>query len=114
MKWIKYKFLATRVNHGTEEAPEWEDVVIKKEVGWNEINEAVAKREAYNGEYAIVDDGAPDYTAAPGNILAGEYVTVDGVLYLATENIPNGEPIIPGQNATATTIEQQLYAMKGE
>lgn len=51
---------------------------------------------------------------APHNILAGEYVTVSGVLYKATENIPNGEPIIVGQNAIATTYEEQLYELKGE
>ena len=27
------------------------------EMGWNEANEELAKREAYNGEYTIEDDG---------------------------------------------------------
>lgn len=106
MKIIKYKFLV-----GEADA---EPILSDVEIGWNETNEEIARREAYNGEYAIVDDGAPDYAAAPGNILAGEYVTVDGVLYLAMENIPNGEPVIVGQNAIVTTVEEQLYAMKGE
>ena len=49
------------------------------------------------------------------NILAGEYVTVMGVLYKATTNIPNGEQIVTGQNAVETTIEEQLYELtKGE
>jgi hypothetical protein len=26
-------------------------------LGWNEVNEEIAKREAYNGEYTIEDDG---------------------------------------------------------
>lgn len=57
----------------------------------------------------------PEQTiVAPRNITAGEYVTVDGVLYKAIENIPNGEPILAGQNAIATTIEEQLYELKGE
>ena len=30
------------------------------EMGWNEINEEVAKREADNGEYTIEDDGQPE------------------------------------------------------
>ena len=52
---------------------------------------------------------------APKNILAGEYITINGVLYKATENIPNGEPIIVGQNAYETTIEAQLAELaKGE
>lgn len=27
------------------------------EMGWNEANEEIAKAEAYNGEYEIIDDG---------------------------------------------------------
>lgn len=55
------------------------------------------------------------YSLAPRNITTGEYVTVNGVLYKATENIPNGEPIIVGQNAIKTTIEEQLAELaKGE
>lgn len=45
---------------------------------------------------------------APRNITAGEYVTVNGTMYKATTNIPSGEPIITGQNAIETTIEEQL------
>lgn len=52
---------------------------------------------------------------APHNITEGEYITVNGVLYKATENIPNGASIITGQNAVVTTVEEQLYEMtKGE
>jgi hypothetical protein len=52
---------------------------------------------------------------APRNIMEGEYITVDGVLYKAIANIPSGEPIITGQNAIETTIEEQLAALaKGE
>ena len=54
-------------------------------------------------------------TTAPRNVVKGEYVTINGVLYKATANIPNGEPIIVGQNAVVTTVEEQLYEMtKGE
>ena len=52
---------------------------------------------------------------APRNIVAGEYITVGGVLYKATDNIPAGERIITGQNATETTYEEQLYELtRGE
>jgi uncharacterized membrane protein len=52
---------------------------------------------------------------APRNLTDGEYITVDGVMYKATSNIPNGEPIITGQNAVETTIEEQLAELaKGE
>lgn len=52
---------------------------------------------------------------APRNIIEGEYITVGGVLYKATDNIPAGERIITGQNATETTYEEQLYELtRGE
>lgn len=52
---------------------------------------------------------------APRNITEGEYITVNGVLYKAITNIPSGEPIITGQNAIETTIEEQLAELaKGE
>lgn len=45
--------LCTRTNIGTEEAPEWEEVLSAVRMDWNEVNEEIAKREAYNGEYSI-------------------------------------------------------------
>lgn len=63
MKIIKYKFLSAEINHGTEEEPNIEQFFIGVEVGWNEANEEIAKKEAYNGEYTIEDDGQPDPVA---------------------------------------------------
>lgn len=37
-----------------------EENLIPVEMGWNEINEETAKREAYKGEYTIEDDGQPE------------------------------------------------------
>lgn len=80
--------------------------------------------------YKLVDGKAVECTAeeikaqeeankpkatAPRNIIAGEYITIDGVLYKAIRNIPSGERIITGQNAIETTIEEQLAELaKGE
>ena len=113
-KVIKYKFLSCEVNHGTEENPDIEQIFFDVIMGWNESNEEVAKREAYSGEYTIEDDGISVYPIAPRNIDTGECVTVGGVLYLATENIPNGEPVIIGQNAIVTSVEEQLYKLTKE
>ena len=68
---------------------------------------------------AFVYDPVPEQKesdpVAPRNIMEGEYITVKGVLYKAIANIPSGEPIITGQNAIETTIEEQLAEMaKGE
>ena len=62
-KVIKYN-LCTKVNHGTEETPQWEEILSPVEMGWNETNEEIAQREAYNGEYTIEDDGEEETPAA--------------------------------------------------
>ena len=59
MKVLKYR-LMTEVNHGTEEQPDIQQIFSDVSMGWNEANEEIAKREAYNGEYTIEDDGAPE------------------------------------------------------
>ena len=35
---------------------------------WNEANEEIAKKEADNGEYTIVDDGQAEPVAAPSQL----------------------------------------------
>lgn len=35
------------------------------EMDWNETNEEIAKKEAYNGEYTIEDDGQPEPAVQP-------------------------------------------------
>lgn len=64
-KVIKYKFLSCEVNYGTEENPDIEQIFSDVEMGWNETNEEIAKREAYNGEYTIEDDGQPEPAETP-------------------------------------------------
>lgn len=59
MKILKYN-LCTRVNHGTEEEPKIEEILSLVTMGWNEVNEEIAKREAHNGEYTIEDDGVEE------------------------------------------------------
>ena len=66
-------------------------------------------------EIAVQEKENEPKTVAPRNIMDGEYITVDGVLYKATSNSPNGERIVSGQNAMVTTIEEQLYELtRGE
>ena len=64
MKIIKYNF-CTRVNHGTTENPDWEEILSPVKMSWSEANEEIAKKEAYNGEYTIEDDGKPEPEAKP-------------------------------------------------
>jgi hypothetical protein len=59
MKVIKYN-LRTRVNVGSETEPEWAEILTPVELGWSEANEAIAKREAADGQYSIADDGATE------------------------------------------------------
>lgn len=64
MKRLIYE-IATEVNLGTEDNPKIEQVLHTKKMQWNEANEEIAKKEAYNGEYTIEDDGMPDPVAEP-------------------------------------------------
>lgn len=63
MEAIKYKFLSAEVNHGTEEQPDIEKIYLDKSIPYSEVNEEIAKKEAYNGEYTIEDDGQPEHEA---------------------------------------------------
>ena len=65
MKIIKYNFLSTEINHGTEDNPNIEPIILEAQVNCptEEIFKANlerVKREAYNGEYTIEDDGQPE------------------------------------------------------
>ena len=64
MKVLKYR-LMTEVNHGTEEQPDIQKIFSGVSLGWSEANEEIAKREAYNGEYTIEDDGEPEPKPEP-------------------------------------------------
>lgn len=59
MKVLKYR-LMTEVNLGTEEQPDIQQIFSDVSLGWSEANEELAKREAWNGEYTIEDDGEPE------------------------------------------------------
>ena len=66
MKIIKYQ-LCTEVNHGTEGELNIEQVFSAVSLGWSVANEAIAKAEAYNGDYEIIDDGKPEPVIPPTN-----------------------------------------------
>ena len=67
MKVLKYR-LMTEVNHGTDEQPDIQQIFSDVSLGWSEANEELAKREAYNGEYTIEDDGQPEPTQEPSQL----------------------------------------------
>lgn len=64
-KVIKYKFLSSEVNRGTEENPDIEQIFLDVTMAWNEANEETAKREAHNGNYTIEDDGLAEPEKVP-------------------------------------------------
>lgn len=90
MKIIKYQ-LCTEVNHGTEDEPNIKQVLSAVTLGWSAANEAIAKAEAYNGEYTTEDDGEPEPVIPPTN---GE---------LAAENK------LLKQQVSALTEQQSFY-----
>ena len=64
MKKLKYN-LCNKVNLGTNKEPQIKEILSPVTMDWNEANEEIAKREAYNGEYTIEDDGQPELEATP-------------------------------------------------
>lgn len=59
-KIIKYRFLSCEVNHGTEEAPDIEQIILDVTMPLTDANVEIAKVEAINGEYTVEDDGEPE------------------------------------------------------
>lgn len=53
-----------RFKHGTPR-PNGSVYLAEVIMGWNEANEEIAKKEAYNGEYTIEDDGQPEPVYEP-------------------------------------------------
>lgn len=65
MKRIKYTFLSSEVNYGTEEKPDVWQEFIHKDFQYSDETLEAANREAYNGEYEIYDDGQEEPVAKP-------------------------------------------------
>lgn len=87
MKIIKYQ-LCTEVNRGTEEQPNIEQLFSGVTSVWNEGNEKIAKSEAYNGEYEIIDDGEPEPEQAPTTAeLAEENKRLKAQMEMQAQNI---------------------------
>lgn len=64
MKIIRYCVLE-EVNLGTDEKPEIVQKLRPKSVPWSIDSEEAVKKDAYNGEYTIEDDGEPEPTQEP-------------------------------------------------
>ena len=73
MKILKYNLCTlvpvTRVDPVTKvETTQIEEVLSNVTMGWNEANEETAKKEAYNGEYSIEDDGQSEPAETPSQL----------------------------------------------
>ena len=67
MKIIKYK-MCHMANIGTAEEPQMREMFFAVEMDWSEANEEIAKKEAHNSEYEIIDDGQPDPSTEPSQL----------------------------------------------
>lgn len=66
MKVIKYKAKGfTEVYNPETESIQKQEIFVTASMPYSEANEEIAKREAYNGEYTIEDDGQPEPEAQP-------------------------------------------------
>ena len=63
MKKIKYDILQSIAED--DETGVETPITIEVETPWSESAEALAKEEAYNGEYEIFDDGEPEPAVEP-------------------------------------------------
>lgn len=68
MKRIKWIYLSSEINYGTEENPNIKQTFISKDFPYSEEAEEAAKREAHNGEYEIYDDGQLDPASIPSQL----------------------------------------------
>jgi hypothetical protein len=65
MKRIKWIYLSAEINYGTEEKPNIKQIFVPKDFPYYEESLDAAKREAYNGEYEIYDDGQAEPITQP-------------------------------------------------
>ena len=65
MKWIKFTRIVGERNVGTEDNPVMQNILTTLALSYCDYNEEIAKREAYNGEYTVEDDGQPEPVAVP-------------------------------------------------
>lgn len=92
MKVIKYQ-LCTEVNHGTEDKPQIEQTLSDVILGWSEANEQLARREAYNGDYTIEDDGEPEPVSPPStaDLLTVQSISIAAFAALCETQVLDGD-----------------------
>ena len=79
MKIIRYQ-ISTEINHGTKENPNIEILLQEKIMTWSESGEATAKKEAYNGEITVEDDGQPDHEPTEADQLRADVAELKAAL----------------------------------
>lgn len=65
MKKVKWLFLSSEINYGSEETSDIRRTFISKDFPYSDETLEAAKREAYNGEYEVYDDGLPEPEVLP-------------------------------------------------
>ena len=65
MKKVKWLFLSSEINYGSEETSDIRRTFIPKDFPYSDETLEAAKREAYNGEYEVYDDGLPEPEVLP-------------------------------------------------
>ena len=68
MKYLKYQIIVSG-GRLDEIAPPIDPVICDKMIPYSAANEEIAKREAYNGEYTIEDDGQAEPEPSTESIL---------------------------------------------
>ena len=87
MRFLKYQIIVSEKSID-DNTGLIEPVISEKMIPYSAENEKIAKSEAYNGEYEIIDDGEPEPVIPPTNDeLAAENKRLKAQMEMQAQNI---------------------------
>lgn len=87
MRFLKYQIIVSEKSID-DNTGLIEPVISEKKISYSAANEEIAKSEAYNGEYEIIDDGEPEPVIPPTNDeLAAENKRLKAQMEMQAQNI---------------------------
>lgn len=86
MKVLRYE-IADEINIGTKEKPNFVQNKHEVIVPWSKLYEEIARKEAYNGEITIEDDGQPEHEPTEGEKLRADVAELKEALDLLLSGV---------------------------
>lgn len=121
MKLMKYQILQSEINHGTEENPDIEPILLPHERYSDDANfersYAIALKEAYNGEVTVEEVADPELTVEEQIAALKEQLSAtDYKIIKCSEASLVGEELpydITALHAERQAIREQINALEG-